>query len=62
MTCEKLPGGIIICGPRRRLTNAEIDQLRELYLERASIKEYEGNMPREQAEREAREEVYGGQR
>jgi hypothetical protein len=35
------------------------DQLREEYEERAAIKEFCGNLPREQAEREARKEVYG---
>lgn len=31
----------------------------ELYQERAGIKEFEGNMPRAQAEREAWAEIYG---
>jgi hypothetical protein len=35
--------------------------MEEQYLERAAIKEFVGNMPREQAEREAREEVYGAE-
>lgn len=34
-------------------------RLREAFEERAAIKEFLGNMPREQAEREARKEVYG---
>jgi hypothetical protein len=34
-------------------------QLHELYEERAAIKEYLGNMPREQAEREAHREIFG---
>lgn len=38
---------------------AELDRQREEFEERAAIKEFLGNMPREQAEREAREEVYG---
>jgi hypothetical protein len=45
-----------------RLSNAEIDRLRELYEERAAIKEFLGNMPRAQAEAEARKEVYGPKR
>lgn len=45
------------------LTCIEQLELRhEAFEERAAIKEFQGNMPREQAEREAREEVYGGQR
>lgn len=42
-----------------RLTEAELAEKRELYEERAALKEFLGNMPREQAEIEAWEEVYG---
>ena len=44
-----------------RLSEAELAEKRELYEERASIKEFLGNMSREQAELEAWEEVYGTQ-
>lgn len=43
----------------KRLTEAELAQKREEYEERASIKEFCANMPRDQAEQEAWEEVYG---
>jgi hypothetical protein len=42
-----------------RLTEDELAELRELYAERAGIKEFLGNMPREQAEEEAWMEIYG---
>ena len=42
-----------------RLTEDELAELRELYFERAAIKEICGNMPREQAEEEAWMEIYG---
>ena len=35
------------------------EHLRELYEERAAIKEMDGKIPRAEAERQAREEVYG---
>jgi len=44
---------------QRLLTEEELRELRYLYAERAAIKEFCGNMPRDQAEREAWEEVYG---
>ena len=42
-----------------RWTEEELTQKRELYEERAAILEFCANMPRDQAEREAWEEVYG---
>lgn len=40
-------------------TEEELAEKRERYAERAAIKEFLGNMPRDQAEAEAWEEVYG---
>ena len=46
---------LILCGSG---LHSELDEiLREEFEERAAIKEFLGNMPREQAEREAREEM-----
>ena len=42
-----------------RLTEDELAELRELYFERAAIKEFCANMTREQAEEEAWLEIYG---
>lgn len=44
---------------KERLTEKELAELRELYEERAGIKEFLGNMPREEAEVEAWQEIYG---
>ena len=45
------------------MTEKEQQILREDYEERAAIKEFLGNMPREQAEREARQEqIYAAQK
>ena len=40
-------------------TSDQLLYLRELFEERAAIKEHDGKMSRAQAEREAFEEVYG---
>lgn len=42
-----------------QLSDSEKNELRELVLERAAIKEFDGGISREQAEREARDEIFG---
>ena len=42
-----------------RLSEAELAEMRERYEERAAIIEFCANIPREQAEEQAWEEIYG---
>ena len=39
-----------------------MESLSELYEERAAIKQYDGNMSKQQAEQEAAKEIYGATR
>jgi hypothetical protein len=50
---------VMEAAPTPRLTEEELAKKREEYAERAAIKEFEGNMSRDEAEMEAWLEVYG---
>jgi hypothetical protein len=52
-------GACLICLGKLQTGHDELAMKSESYEERAAIKEYVGNLPREQAEREAHEEVFG---
>lgn len=52
-------GACLVCVGKLNKQHDSLQMQHELYEERAAIKEFCGNMSREQAEREAHEEVHG---
>ena len=63
-----LMGGCVMgrCSRVRQVVTEQyrgpMESLSELYEERAAIKQYDGNMSKQQAEQEAAKEIYGATR